>query len=161
MKGEDYITQGLILEFQGKADSYGEHTNPDGQEIKFAEVNKPDFKYTDRYLNARISKGIDEATFPGGKISRKYGGQTEDESILEPLGITEAEVFEFLIEIILAHGPLTRLANDFSTTDEDWKYEYVVTYKDKDETEVLGTEKIFYKGVQVFFHEFNISVNES
>ncbi len=161
MKGEDYITQGLILEFQGKADTYGERTDSNGQEVKFAEVKNPDFRYTDTYLNARISSGVDEATFPGGKITREYGGQTEDASVLEPLGITEAEVFEFLIEIILANGPLTRLANDFSTTDDDWKYEYIVTYKDKDETEVLGTEKIFYKGVQVFIHYFDIKVTES
>lgn len=46
------------------------------------------------------------------------------------------------------------------TEKDDWKYEYIVDFKNEDETKVLGTERIFYKGVQVFIHNFDIEVTE-
>jgi hypothetical protein len=113
--------------------------------------------YHDEWFADRAGGGQELIKVSGKIFTRVYAGGTISHKKLSKLGLTKAEVIEFLKRQMRENGDHIRLHQDFISDPEgDWLYEYKVIGTNPEIPLTTGRELIYYQKTIVFEQEFII-----
>lgn len=108
--------------------------------------------YHDEYNGDQFGAGQENARIKNKEYTRVYGGGVIDQSILNPLNITQEDVINFLKKAINENISKTRLNKTVFYKQDDWQYYYKIICQKDNFPVHIGQETIKYKDHLVFLY---------
>lgn len=121
--------------------------------LEFGQRNK----YYDEWFANHTGGGQELVSIGNQAFTRLYAGGTPEQALLDSLGVTKAEVGDYLRKKIIELKEATRLfATCTPPADGDWHYSYTILDDHPAIAITVAKERITYKGTDVHIHIFTL-----